>query len=124
MSKQKKVENYVNCDASEDCEVQNNSNSRPNVTEVRAIELFHKNISVGPEYICTWCDQLWYRSSVTECNASSYKSCSQKLLNFCLTGLKSIDNTKWICSTCHSNLKAAKLPTSAKANKIDFLRKA
>ena len=36
----------------------------------KAIELFHKNISVGPEYICTCCDQLWYRSSVTECNAS------------------------------------------------------
>ncbi len=33
----------------------------------KAIELFHKNISVGPEYICTCCDQLWYKSSVTQC---------------------------------------------------------
>ncbi len=39
----------------------------------KAIEFFHKNISVGPEYICTCCDQLWYKSSVTQCNASLYK---------------------------------------------------
>ena len=25
----------------------------------KATEIFHKNISVGPEYICTCCDQLW-----------------------------------------------------------------
>ena len=86
----------------------------------KATEIFHKNISVGPEYICTCCDQLWYRSSVTECNASLYQSCSRKILNSCLTGLKSIDNTEWICGTCHSNLKAGKLPTCAKANKMTF----
>ncbi len=89
----------------------------------KAIELFHKNISVGPEYICTCCDQLWYRSSVTQCNASLYKSCSKEILTLCLTGLKSIDNTEWICSTCHSNLKAGKLPTCAKANKMTFPEK-
>ena len=89
----------------------------------KATEIFHKNIRVGPEYICTCCDQLWYRSSVTECNASLYQSCSRKILNLCLTGLKSIDNTEWICGTCHSNLKAGKLPTCAKANKMTFPEK-
>ena len=89
----------------------------------KAIELFHKNISVGPEYICTCCDQLWYKSSVTQCNASLYKSCSREILTLCLTGLKSVDNTEWICSTCHSNLKAGKLPTCAKANKMTFPEK-
>ena len=82
----------------------------------KVIELFHKNISVGPEYICTCCGQLWYRSSVTECYASLYQSCSKE----CLTGLKSIDNTEWICGTCHSNLKAGKLSSCAKANKMNF----
>ena len=65
MNEQRKVENYLISDAREDFEFQINSNPRPNVTEVRAIELFHKNIGVGPEYICTCCDQLWHRSSVT-----------------------------------------------------------
>ena len=36
----------------------------------KAIKSFHQNISVGPECICTCCDQLWYRSSVIQCNAS------------------------------------------------------
>ncbi len=89
----------------------------------KAIELFHKNISIGPEYICTCCDQLWYKSSVTQCNAALYESCSREILNLCLTGLKSIDNTEWICSTCHSNLKAGKLPTCAKASKMTFPEK-
>ena len=86
----------------------------------KAIELFHQNISVGPEYICTCCDQLWYKSSVTQCNASLYESCSIAILTLCLTGLKNVDNTEWICSTCHSNLKAGNLPTCAKANKMTF----
>ena len=89
----------------------------------KAIELFHQNISVGPEYICTCCDQLWYKSSVTKCNASLYQPCSREILDLCLTGLKSIDDTKWICGTCHSNLKAGKLPTCAKANKMSFPEK-
>ncbi len=85
--------------------------------------MFHKDISVGPEYICTCCEQLWYKSSVTKCNPDLYKSCTREILNLCLTGLKSIDNTEWICSTCHSNLKAGKLPTCAKANKMTFPEK-
>ena len=89
----------------------------------KAIELFHKDISVGPEYACACCDQLWYRSSVTECNASLYQSCSKEILNLCLTGLKSIDNSEWMCGTCHSNLKAGKLPSCAKANKMNFPEK-
>ena len=98
--------------------------TRSSVSSVpKAIELFHQNISVGPEYICTCCDQLWYRSSVTKCNASLYQSCSREILDLCLTGLKSIDNTEWICGTCHSNLKVGKLPTCAKANKMTFPEK-
>ena len=89
----------------------------------KAIELFHQNISVGPEYICTCCDQLWYRSSVTKCNPSLYQSCSKDILDLCLTGLKTVDDTEWICGTCHSNLKIGKLPTCAKANKMTFPEK-
>ena len=84
------------------------------------IKTFHKTIKCGPEYICTCCDQLWYKSSVTKCNPNLYKMCSQNILKLCLTGVKSIDNIEWICSTCHSNLKEGKLPGCAKANKMTF----
>ena len=122
MNKYKKVGAFSNDNS---CEAPN-SDSRQQMNVTKATEIFHKNISVGPEYICTCCDQLWYRSSVTECNPSLYKLCSKKILNLCITGLNSIDsidNTKWICSTCHSNLKVGKLPCCAKANKMTFLEK-
>ena len=101
----------------------NCSEVRSPMTIAQLTETFVNKISVGPEYICTCCDQLWYRSSVTKCNASLYKSCSNEILQLCLTGLKSIDNTEWICGTCHSTLKGGKLPTCAKANKMTFPEK-
>ncbi|KAL9956638.1 hypothetical protein ACROYT_G038144 [Oculina patagonica] len=89
-------------------------------TMTEQIETFHKNIKCGPEYICTCCDQLWYRSSVTKCNPNVYKVCPQNILKISLTGVKSLNNIEWICSTCHSNLKEGKLPSCAKANKMTF----
>ena len=124
MIKFKKVEDNSNDNSCEALHLPGNSDdSRQQIDVTKATELFHKNISVGPEYICTCCDQLWYRSSVTECNVSLYKYCSKEILNLCLTGLKSIDNTEWICGTCHSNLKVGKLPSCAKANKMTFPEK-
>ena len=123
MIKYNKVDNS-NDSSCETLQIPGNSDdSRQQIDVTKAIELFHKNVSVGPEYICTCCDQLWYRSSVTECNVSLYKSCSKEILNLCLTGLKSIDNTEWICGTCHSNLKVGKLPSCSKANKMTFPEK-
>ena len=86
----------------------------------KIITNFHENIKDGPEYICTCCDQLWYKSSVTKCNPNLYKMCLDNILDVCVTGVKSINDTEWICSTCHSNLKDGKLPSCAKANKMTF----
>ena len=66
----------------------------------KGIEAFHDNIKCGPEYVCTCCDQLWYRSPVRKCEANKYPKFSEKLLKACITTTTSIDNTKWICSTC------------------------
>ena len=40
---------------------------------------FQDNIKCGPEYVCTCCDQLWYRSSVRKCEANKYSTCDGKL---------------------------------------------
>ena len=90
---------------------------------ISMIHLFHKNIASGPEYICTCCDQLWYRCSVVKCDANKYKTCSPEIVESCLTGFKSVDNTDWICITCDSNLKKGKLPGCSKANKMGFPHK-
>ena len=94
-----------------------------NETSNKIIDQFHKNIRCGPEYICTCCDQLWYRSSVTKCNVNNYSKCPQNIVESCITGVKSVDDTEWICSTCHSNLKDNKLPQCSKANGMHFPKK-
>ena len=89
----------------------------------RKVNSFHNSIKRGPEYVCTCCDQLWYRSSVVKCEANKYKACSQDVIASCVTGVKSVDNTEWIRSTCDSNLKKSKLPSCSKANKMSFHKK-
>ena len=87
------------------------------------IQSFHNSIECGPEYICTCCDQLWYRSSVQLCNSSKYKLCGQNMIKVCITNVKSVDNNEWICNNCHSNLLAGKLPVFSKANNMSFPEK-
>lgn len=58
------------------------------------VNSFHNSIKRGPEYICTCCDQLWYRSSFVKCDANKYKACSQDVIASCVTGVKSVDNTE------------------------------
>ena len=84
------------------------------------IQSCHDSIKYGPEYIRTCCDQLWYRSSVTKCDANKYTKCTKNLLDACITGKTSVDKTEWVCSTCHSNLSDGKLPVCSKAIKIGF----
>ena len=87
------------------------------------ITKFHKDISFGAEYLCTSCDQLWYKTSVRKCNTSNYIKCQKNLVQSCIMGVKSIDNTKWICNTCHLNIKEGKLPQCLKVNGMSFLNK-
>jgi len=63
------------------------------------IESFHDQKKIGAEYICAYCDQLWYRSSVSLCSKTSYNKCSKDIVDCCtcVTGVNSIDNKKWIC---------------------------
>ena len=87
------------------------------------IKSFHDSIECGPEFVCTCCDQLWFRSSVLHCKTDMYNLCSKNMLNLCITNVKSVNDMEWICTTCHSNLKAGKLPLFSKANKMNFPKK-
>lgn len=69
----------------------------------RMIKSFQSSIESGPQYICTCCDQLWYKNSVTKCNLKCYKSCNESLIKSCLTGVTSVNNIEWICLKCHSS---------------------
>ena len=38
------------------------------------------------------------------------EKCKQNLIDVCITGEASVDNTEWVSLTCHSNLSDGKLP--------------
>ena len=72
-------------------------NKQKKLSMAEIVKRFHGSVSVGPEYICTCCSQLWYKSSVIKCNPDLYRMCASDILSLCLTGLKSICDTEWIC---------------------------
>ena len=84
------------------------------------ISQFHDVVSQGPLYICTCCDQLWYKHSVIpvttlkEINPDVQK----RLLN-----RKSVNNVEWLCKTCNKHLKNNKVPPCAAINGLQFPEK-
>ena len=65
-------------------------------------------------------DQIWFRSSVIKCDPIKYTKGTKNQFATCVTGTTSVDDTEWICSTCHSNLSDGKLPVCSKARKMEF----
>ena len=81
------------------------------------IAKFHDVASQGPLYICTCCDQLWYKHSVIPATAlkQNNPSVQKKLLN-----KKSVNNVEWLCKTCNKHLKNNKVPPCAAINGMKF----
>ena len=82
------------------------------------ISEFHKSVEEGPLFICTCCDQLWYRQSVRLANVPV--TVEEDLRTKCITGMKSVNDKEWICNTCFNTLKKNKMPVLSKANKVIF----
>lgn len=81
---------------------------------------FHSLVSEGPLYICTCCNQLWYKHSV-------YQAARTRLTNPDITkhlqNTISVDNIEWLCQSCNRYLKKNKVPPCAVANGIKFPEK-
>ena len=71
----------------------------------------------GPLYICTSCDQMWYRHSVINADKLRY---SNPDIDKYLCNKKSVDNKEWICKTCNNHLIKSKIPPCAVANGMVF----
>ena len=84
------------------------------------IQIFFKEISVGPLYVCSVCEQTWFKHSVIRVTDSLRASDESE--NKCLTGYKSVDNVEWICRTCYVYLKDRKIPKLSLRNKMGFLQ--
>ena len=74
------------------------------------ISKFHEIIAQGLLYICTCCDQLWYKHSVL--NAKKLTESSPDIRQY-LRNKTSVDDVEWVCKTCHSHLTKNKIPPYA-----------
>jgi hypothetical protein len=99
-------------------QLQMETEQKASVTTEEMIHNFHQTVQEGPIYICTCCDQLWYRHSVRL--AQSLTSIKEDLIQKCITGIISAQGKEWLCLTCYSAMVKNKLPSLAKANKMAF----
>lgn len=78
---------------------------------------FHELVSQGPVYICTCCDQLWYKHSVLK--TDKLRKQNPDILKY-LIGKKSVGGLEWVCKTCHQHLSKNKVPPCALVNGMRF----
>ena len=95
----------------------NNVNVCSSSTIADEIRKFHIAVSSGPLYICSCCDQLWYKHSVT---AAKKLRISNPDIIKCLLGKTSVDDVEWICQSCFRYLKKNKIPPYAAKNGMSF----
>ena len=84
------------------------------------ISKFHDLVSQGPLYICTCCDQLWYKHSVIPAMTlkENNPDVQKRLLN-----RKSVNKVEWLCKTFNKYLKNNKVPPCAAVNGLQFPEK-
>ena len=75
------------------------------------------NISRGPEYICSCCNQLWYKHSVI---TAEKLRLSNSTAGKYLLSKTSVDGIEWICQSCYKYLKKDKIPPCAAKNGMSF----
>ena len=78
---------------------------------------FQDIVSKGPVYICTCCDQLWYKHSVS--STVSIKASNPSITKY-LLNTRSEGNVEWLCKTCYNYLKKDKVPPCAAVNGMQF----
>ena len=95
----------------------NNVNVCNSPTVADEIRKFHTAVSSGPLYICSCCDQLWYKHSVTA--AKKLRISNPGIVKYLLSKT-SVDDVEWICQSCFRYLKKNKIPPYAAKNGMSF----
>ena len=88
-----------------------------NSTITDEIQKFHAVVSRGPLYICSCCDQLWYKHSVV--SAEKLRLSNPNAGKYLLSKT-SVDDIEWICQSCNNHLKKNKIPPCAAKNGMSF----
>ena len=86
----------------------------------QCIKEFHSSIAVGPLYICTCCDQTWFRKSVSMLKNTYIPVQSRRL--YC-TKFTSVNDEEWVCHICLNSLRDSKVPKLSVANGMKWPNK-
>ena len=78
---------------------------------------FHNIVFQGPLYICSCCDQLWYKHSVSP--AARLKKTNPGIQKY-LLHKTSVNNIEWLCKSCNNYLVKNKVPHCAAINGMQF----
>ena len=81
------------------------------------VSRFHSIVSQGPLYICSCCDQVWYKHSVFP--AAKIRKLNPAAEKYLLK-TKSVNNEEWLCRTCHNYLARNKVPPVALLKGMEF----
>ena len=81
------------------------------------ISKFHEIVAQGPLYICTCCDQLWYKHTVV--NAKKLKKSNPEISKYVFSK-KSVGDAERVCKTCQGHLIKNKIPPCAVVNGMAF----
>ena len=99
-----------------------------NINIDNTITLFTSKVQCGPEYVCTVCQRMLYKSSVIVFNESKY----MYMYNNESDVLKSVlnekyrhvsdDSKEWICRSCHNVMCRNNVPVQAKVDGLELAR--
>ena len=88
--------------------------SKSNINLDNCISRFHTKIKQGPCYVCSVCNRLLYKTSVSLLNQNKYTNVCDSVY----TNVKSFDAKEYICKTCNLNLSKGKIPPQAVYNNM------
>ena len=86
-----------------------------------AMSNFKKECKKQPVYICTSCHRLLWRKGVQKFSIDKYNKIRKEIIQLVLNEthrISSIDESIYICHTCHAALKLGRIPAQSKANRM------
>lgn len=71
------------------------------------IKNFHEQIRHGSIFVCSCCQQTWFKESVLKVENTKL---DERIKNKYLTSTFSVENLEWVCNTCYSSLRENRTP--------------
>ena len=78
---------------------------------------FHDIVSKGPLYVCSCCDQMWYKHNVSPAATLWKKNPDIKQY---LQDKRSVNDVEWLCKSCQNYLAKYKVPPCVAINGMQF----